>query len=327
VILLLTAGRVLAQDATPSPTPTATPPPEGSETLTAQISDGADDVNESAQTLTADAREVWIGNGDSLEGHYLGLRFQGVVIPRGSRILSAHLEFYTASDQWILVDVNIAAEASGDSLAFAPDNLPSQRALTQAVVHHQSDVLWPAETWQAFDEMAEVIQEVIDGPGWRSGHNLSVILNGAPTGSLFARKYVSAFEDAPVRAPRLAVLFLPPDAPDPTPTPAPTLTPSPTLTPTPAECNPDLPERLVVGQQGRVVFTAEGANTPLNVRAAPGTGGERLARLAASVTFEVVNGPVCADGLAWFEVEYGSPAERGWIAEGQGGRYFVEPVE
>lgn len=325
VIFLLAAGGTLAQDETP--TPTATLPPEGSETLTVQISDGADDVNESAGALAVGDTQVWLGHAETVEGNYLGLRFQGIPITQGSRILSAHLEFYSASEQWIGVHVDIRADASDDSPAFAADNLPSQRAVTNAVVQHQSDVQWSAESWQPFDEMAEVIQEVIDRPGWRSGSSLSVILNGASTGMPFWRKYVSAFEESPEQAIRLVILYLPSGVPEPTPTPTVTPTPLPTLTPTPADCNPDLPERLVVGQQGYVIVNENGPNTPLNVRVEPGTGAARVSRLATGVTFDVVGGPVCADGISWFEVEYGRPVETGWIAEGLESVYFVEPVE
>lgn len=326
VIFLLVTGSVLAQEATPSPTPTATPLPEDSETLTIQISAGADDVNESAGTLTSDDGQVWVGNAETVEGNYLGLRFQELAITQGSRILLAHLEFYSAAEQWIGVHVDIRADASDNSPAFAADNPPSQRALTEAVVQHQSDVQWLAKSWQSFDEMAEVIQEVINRPGWRSGNSLSVILNGAPTGSAFGRKYIPAFDSSPELAARLVIVYLPSDAPEPTHTPSPTGTPLPTLTPTPADCNPDLPERLVVGQQGQVIVNENRPNTPLNVRAEPGTNGARVSRLATGVIFDIVGGPVCADGISWFEVEYGKPAESGWIAEGLQGVYFVEPV-
>jgi hypothetical protein len=109
-------------------------------------------------------------------------------------------------------------------------------------------------------------------------------------------------------------------------TPTPTLTPTITPSATPSTCSQDLPERLQAGQPGQVVVNSNGPNTPLNVRQQPGTDAARLARLATGVTFTVLDGPVCADGIAWYEIEYGSPAESGWIAEGLNGVYFVEPV-
>ena len=49
-------------------------------------------------------------------------------------------------------------------------------------------------------------------------------------------------------------------------------------------------------------------------------------QVAQGQTFQVVGGPACTDNIYWFEVIYGIGAVRGWLAEGQAGVYFVEPV-
>jgi hypothetical protein len=58
-----------------------------------------------------------------------------------------------------------------------------------------------------------------------------------------------------------------------------------------------------------------------NVRATPGAGGEIIGQLAPGVPFAVVAGPICSDGLAWWEVDDPS----GWTAEGQGDVYWLQP--
>jgi hypothetical protein len=62
------------------------------------------------------------------------------------------------------------------------------------------------------------------------------------------------------------------------------------------------------------------------VRESPGISFDRIGRVAPGQTFQVIEGPMCADDMAWFEIIYGISAIRGWVAEGRDGEYFVEPV-
>jgi hypothetical protein len=79
------------------------------------------------------------------------------------------------------------------------------------------------------------------------------------------------------------------------------------------------PTRLLVGEQGRV--TAGSSN---RVRAEPSTSGAELGRIEAGTEFDVLDGPVCADGYNWWEVEAGNLT--GWTAEGTAADYFLEPL-
>lgn len=327
LLMLVVAIGVQAQTETPTPAPTATATLSG-DMLTVQISDSVDDVNESSGELTVDATELWLGNGGAVTGQYLGLRFRGLSVPRASVIQSAYLELYSSQEQWITYSLVLAAEASDNSAAFSVESLPSQRELTTVIVDHESNVQWMAAAWQRFDEMGAVVQEVVDRPGWRSGNTISFILEGTEAGGDFGRKFITSYEGGATLAPRLVVYFVPGNDPEPTntPTPAPTATAAPTIVPTPSECS-DVPERLVVGGSGVVLRLPEAPNTPLNVRQTPTTTAPRVARLAPGATFEVVDGPVCVDGIAWFEVTFGQRDLSGWIAEGADGVYFVEPAE
>ncbi len=84
----------------------------------------------------------------------------------------------------------------------------------------------------------------------------------------------------------------------------------------------DLAPRLSVGGYGWVTFTN---GLPLNVRETPSRTGPRLAQLPEGTGFLALEGPVCADGLAWWRVQAGLTT--GWIAEGADGEYFVEPLQ
>ena len=105
----------------------------------------------------------------------------------------------------------------------------------------------------------------------------------------------------------------------------PTATPAPSPTPAPASCTTDLPSRLYPGARGRVTSSDTDTST-VSVRRGPATTYERIGRVSPGQTFQVVSGPTCGEGMAWFEVLYGIGAVRGWLAEGQAGVYFVEPI-
>ncbi|MCC6803421.1 MAG: DUF3160 domain-containing protein [Anaerolineae bacterium] len=83
---------------------------------------------------------------------------------------------------------------------------------------------------------------------------------------------------------------------------------------------PSLPTRLIVGQMGQVAFTD---GQPLNVRAVGSRSGAVVGRLSEGATFEVLDGPSCADAIAWWQVKF--DGEVGWIAEAVDGVYLVEP--
>lgn len=82
------------------------------------------------------------------------------------------------------------------------------------------------------------------------------------------------------------------------------------------ECSPT---RLAVGGLGRVLGT-----TPNRVRAEASLSGGQIGALESRVIFDVLDGPVCADGVQWWLVESGSI--RGWTAESVNGNYLTEPV-
>jgi WD40 repeat protein len=89
-------------------------------------------------------------------------------------------------------------------------------------------------------------------------------------------------------------------------------------------CSGALPSRLYPGVRARV--TADGDDRALNVRSQPGLGGAQIGQISPDKTFWVTGDPDCVDGIAWFPIIYGINAGQGWIAEGEAGVYFVEPV-
>jgi hypothetical protein len=98
--------------------------------------------------------------------------------------------------------------------------------------------------------------------------------------------------------------------------------------PPPAEipsCPGALPSRLYAGVRGQVTADDQD-NLALNVRSQPRRDALQIGQISPRKNFWVTGEPECADGIAWFPVIYGVNAASGWIAEGDGGVYFVKPL-
>jgi len=63
---------------------------------------------------------------------------------------------------------------------------------------------------------------------------------------------------------------------------------------------------------------------PNNVRAEPSLGGRWLGRIPAGATFQVIAGPVCNNGILWWQANYNGLI--GWTGEGRAGYYWLERI-
>ncbi|MCK6579956.1 MAG: DUF3160 domain-containing protein [Anaerolineae bacterium] len=96
-------------------------------------------------------------------------------------------------------------------------------------------------------------------------------------------------------------------------------------------CNPQLPPRLSYGVAGMVTRTD--TPTPVRLRANPGTGAPIVTMLDEGARFIVIGyQPTCVEGITWWEITTGSSLYasgagifNGFIAEGVGDTYFIEP--
>ncbi len=84
-------------------------------------------------------------------------------------------------------------------------------------------------------------------------------------------------------------------------------------------CSGFMPSRLFPGGLGRVT-----PGDPNNLRTAPGYANAALGLIPGGDVFEVLTGPICADNTAWWQVVH--LGRLGWIAEGNGNIYWLEPA-
>ncbi len=81
-------------------------------------------------------------------------------------------------------------------------------------------------------------------------------------------------------------------------------------------CLNTLESRLVIGEQAQII--AEGGS---NLRMLPSASANLLTVIPQNELIPVIDGPFCAEGYAWWQVDYDN--ERGWIAEGLGEFYWL----
>jgi type IV pilus assembly protein PilY1 len=125
--------------------------------------------------LSAKRLELGSQKGDALAA----VRFEAIGIPQGAAILSAQLQLVSAKKSAKPALLEIRGEASGDAAAFgeAPYDLTA-RAATEAVV------AWDVPEWpeagvaHPTPQLAAVVQEIVDGSAWESGHALAFFFAG-----------------------------------------------------------------------------------------------------------------------------------------------------
>ena len=61
-----------------------------------------------------------------------------------------------------------------------------------------------------------------------------------------------------------------------------------------------------------------------NLRADPNAGAASLGQIDPGAAFTVLDGPLCAGGMYWYQVDYNGTV--GWTAEGDASSYWIEPL-
>lgn len=171
----------------------------------------------------------------------VGLRFAGLELPQGARIASAYVQFTAKETNDTPTALEIAAEASDDAVPFQAGlgDLSSRQL-------GAGRVSWTPPAWDQAGEasaaertpdLAPLLQEVVDRPGWQSGGALVLIFTGSGHRTAWsvdgragsAPLLVVALADEVAPAPNVPETPAAPDAPEP-------------VTPEPAVPEPAAPE-------------------------------------------------------------------------------------
>ncbi len=141
------------------------------------------------------------------------------------------------------------------------------------------------------------------------------------TGYRFELTYAGVVYDYRVPADRSTVVMCSAsDGSEPVATPESEDLPSNPLCPEPEEGEPPfMRTRLRAGMEARVT-----PGVPNNLRDAPVQTAAVISQIPSGGELNVTAGPSCDDGMLWWQVNYNGLT--GWMAEGQDGEFFVEPL-
>ena len=129
----------------------------------------------------------------------MGVRFAGVDIPAGAIIQNAWIQFTANSATTDATSLTVQAEAINNAPTFttATSSISTRTKTTAAVA-------WAPASWNNADEggpeqhtpdLASVVQEVVDRPGWAEGNAMAFIITGS--GKRMAKSYERDLNGAP----------------------------------------------------------------------------------------------------------------------------------
>jgi hypothetical protein len=133
------------------------------------------------------------------EAQTVGLRFQGIGIPRGATITNAYVQFQSDGAATGAANLTIRGQAADNAATFttAIGNISSRPSTAAAVG-------WAPPGWtagargpaQQTPNLAAVIQQIVSRPGWSSGNAVVLVITG--TGTRLADSYNTDRLGAPV---------------------------------------------------------------------------------------------------------------------------------
>ena len=167
-------------------------------------------------------REPWLRFGRYSDGFQCtaGLLFRRLAVPRQAFISSAALELWShpaAGWQYGQANVTVYAQAADTASDFSRHQPKvTVRPLTSAGAPWTIDRSWPPNQAIQSADLSAPLQEVIDRPGWKPGHNLALLIR--PDDGPVGWRDVVAYDwpgtsEAPAHslAPRLVITYVPPD--------------------------------------------------------------------------------------------------------------------
>lgn len=203
VVYTLTVNGVRDLASTPNtiePNSTATFDFDATATIEIRIgasNDDAEEVNGSVNTSSTDL-ELVDQNGDI---QIVGMRFHPVDLPQGTIIIDAYVQFQVDETTTNTVSLIVQGEASDNPPPFGS---PASRSRTMA------SVAWTPPPWNTVSEagpdqrtpnLAPILQEIVNRPGWTSGNAIVLLVTGSGT------RTAEAYDGQSGAAPLLHVVY------------------------------------------------------------------------------------------------------------------------
>jgi hypothetical protein len=171
----------------------------GGSSLEVRVGHSADDAEESSSgavdLTSSDLELVFDGSNQAV-----GMRFNGIGIPRGATISNAWVQFEVDERTSETTSLVIQGEAADNAERFTnSQNNVSSRPRTSVSVSW-NPVAWTVTNQAGPDQrtpnLAAVIQQIVDRPGWSSGNSLAILITGM--GERVAKSYNKGAGVAPL---------------------------------------------------------------------------------------------------------------------------------
>lgn len=172
--------------------------------ISRQISSGNDDVEESNPPGSVSRGSGDLDFGETSNGpNLVGVRFEDILIPQGTRILNARIEFTAESDQSASTNLTIRGEDVDDAGGFSSSSgsLNARRSAnsTSASVAWSNVPTWTQDTVYDTPNIGPIVQEIVNRSGWASGGAMAFFISGT------GRREAWTVNGKPSGAPRLVI--------------------------------------------------------------------------------------------------------------------------
>ncbi|MBN1672278.1 MAG: S8 family serine peptidase [Kiritimatiellae bacterium] len=189
-----------------SPVASARTDPSGPErTVEVRVAASADDAEESILSGSMSLHSSDLELCRDADDQIVGIRFAGLRIPRGAFIRSAYVQFQVDEASIEPTDLMVRGEATADAATFLTNaNDISSRPVTQTAIGWQPppwDTVGEAGSAQRTPDLAAVVQEIVDQPGWTSGNALALMFTGS------GRRTAESYDGSAAAAPLLHVQY------------------------------------------------------------------------------------------------------------------------
>jgi hypothetical protein len=148
-------------------------------------SDDAEQEDNSMDALYDDDLDMgWEGDPTKLHVLTSGLRFQNITIPQGVVIDSAWVVFcaHEGKSAEDVAKISIFGEASDHAATYTLDYLITDRLRTQDSIAWEVASEWDIWEFYRTPDLKNIIQEIVDRPGWAYGNALALSFRGVNQG-------------------------------------------------------------------------------------------------------------------------------------------------
>lgn len=172
--------------------------PQSIEVRVGASSDDAEERSSGQISLTSSDLELVVDG--SKGAQTVGMRFVGIDVPQGATVTSAWVQLQTDETDSVATDLLIRGEAVDNAATFTNTSFNISGRSTTTVA-----IPWTPPAWDSVGEagpnqqtpnIAAIIQEIVDRPGWAAGSSVVLIVTGS--GARVAESYNGQQAAAPL---------------------------------------------------------------------------------------------------------------------------------